>query len=91
MTLQHALGYLDEISDYQVKLLDRIKVLAPDEVLGSDIELSYSWSGGYEVMKWHRAGVGSSDYRGSYHPNDGMCETGTSETSGVCIRCGRTM
>lgn len=85
MTLQHALGYVDEDSEYHVSLADRIRDLAPDQELGSDMTLVYSWSGGYESLEVKYAKGGSSDYRGSYHPNV-VCEGG-----GICTYCGRTL
>lgn len=92
MTLGRALGHLDDESDYTVDVHDRLRelLLPGDEDLGADVELTYSWSGGYERLTYHRAGGGSSEYRGSFHPNV-VCETGTDRDTGVCIRCGRTL
>lgn len=65
MTLGRALGHLDDESDYTVDVHDRLRelLLPGDEDLGADVELTYSWSGGYERLTYHRAGGGSSEYR----------------------------
>ena len=90
MTLSHAFGELDETSEYRVALLDRLRDLAPDQTLGSDMSLVYEWRAGYEKLTIRRVNGGGTEYGGSYHPN-AVCEPYKGDgTRGafVCRWCG---
>lgn len=73
---------------YSVDIRERLADIRGEDGLhvGPRDTVVYEWRGGYEILTVSHEGGGSSEYRGVYHPNDGMCEG-----HGVCVRCGRTL
>jgi hypothetical protein len=71
---------------YNVDLKERLKELMGGEgVVSENTHVEYTFNGGYETLKVHTFGQGTSEYRGAYHP-DVVCEG-----KGICIYCGTVM
>lgn len=51
--------------------------------LSPDMKLTYVWDHGYESVVVERDNGGGSDYKGVFHPRDGLC------IGNPCDRCGR--
>lgn len=88
---EHTPPYSVTQKRYSVSIADRINELMPfSDIIGPSTKVSYIWDHGYETLIISYDKGGSSEYRGSYHP-DSTCDTGTSSDIGVCIYCGATL
>ena len=89
-------------NSWSVKVSSRIAELLGESVLwdsgvGSRDSVEYTWNHGYETLIVKRDGEGSSEYRGTYHPNQGFCEPepfyegNDLNKSFICHHCGATI
>lgn len=58
-------------ADIQDRIREHLISFVADE--NDDVEVVYSWTGGYEVFTIRRNGNEAYQYRGSFHPNV-VCE-----------------